>query len=663
MNDVKSTNKLIYEKSPYLLQHANNPVNWYPWNDEVFTIAKNKDLPIFLSIGYSTCHWCHVMAHESFEDLEVAEYLNENYLCIKVDREERPDIDSIYMSVCQAITGSGGWPLSVIIDNHKHPIFAGTYFPKNSFIELLKWIKDLWDNNRDKIEDNTRKIVDYLNTTNIIAGEAKIELCYQAIEYYLSNFDWIYGGISQTPKFPTPHNWLFMMKYYQCTKSEDALKMVIKTLDMMRSGGIYDQLGFGFCRYSTDRKWLVPHFEKMIYDNTLLIITYLEGYKIVKDERYLSTAKEIADYLLRKMYSNLGGFYTAEDADSEGKEGEFYLFTKTELQNLLGENADKYINYFNVTDNGNFEGKNILNLIGKRIAEEDYHIIEECREIIFDYQNMRIHPLIDKKILTSYNGLAIWAFSLLGRITKEDKYSDIAKRNADFILQKMLIDNKLMARYIDGEVKYLGYDEDYAYVIAGLIELYQTTFDDKYLNNAVTLNDIFINQFYDFDNGGFFQTDKDSEVIVLRKKEIYDGATPSANSVAIYNLLRLHNLTDNYEYLLAAKKSLNYFAKQVQDYPAGYSFYLLSLLYKEYGSNLVTLVAKEKEDIKEILEIVNQSNLPFLGIKYQRDGEYQLIDNKPTCYLCHQGVCRSPLNDLQEISEIMNTFEKKSISQ
>lgn len=652
INEIAS-NHLIYEKSPYLLQHAHNPVNWYAWSDEAFEKAKKEDKLIFLSIGYSTCHWCHVMAHECFEDITVANFLNENFISIKVDREERPDIDSVYMSVCQALTGSGGWPLSVFIDYEKNPIYAGTYFPKNTFLDLLEQLTKLWVYDRNKLNENSQNIINYITKEKTKPGEVDIDVAEEAFHLLESNFDDRYGGFSSAPKFPTPHNLIFLLKYYLCTKNPKGLDMCLKTLDSMRAGGIFDHIGFGFSRYSTDRKWLVPHFEKMLYDNSLLIVAYVECYRILRENKYLKTAEEIADYLMRKMQDLEGGFYTAEDADSEGVEGKFYVFSKEEINKILEEDADKFCNLFNITERGNFEGENIPNLIGQEIKLEDKEFIENCRLKLFNYQNKREHPHKDDKILTSYNGLAITAFSILGRISKNKKYIEVAKRVSDFIQEKLFVKGKLMARFRDGEVKYLGYDDDYSYMIMGLISLYESTLNRKYLDFANELNKIFINNFYDDKNGGFYKSDKDSEKILVRKKEIYDGATPSANSVEVYNLYRLSSLTDNDEYLDIAEKTMNYFANEIKEYPAAYSFSAMNILYQTYGSVDIALVANKKEDLEDMLKIIEDCELPFLNIIYDENKELKMENNKPTAYVCKGYICLPPITNLENLSEVL----------
>lgn len=646
MNNLNEPNKLIKEKSPYLLQHLYNPVNWYPWSEEAFEKAKKEDKPIFLSIGYSTCHWCHVMAHESFEDLEVSGYLNEKFISIKVDREERPDVDSVYMNVCQALNGNGGWPLSVFIDYNKKPIYAGTYFPKTNLLNLLDRISHLWIHDRELLMNQAEQIVEHITYENRQMGNVDIAVAHNAFMQLQNNYDEKYGGFSNAPKFPLPHNLIFLKKYYLCTKNVDALRMMRETLNHMRSGGIFDHIGFGFSRYSVDRKWLVPHFEKMLYDNSLLIISYIEAYKTTKEERFLKTVQEIIEYLLRIMKNKNGGFFTAEDADSEGEEGLFYTFTKNEVMNILGNEGEMFCRYFDITEKGNFEGRNIPNLIGKHIPEYDLEKIENCRKKLFSYQQNRHRPGKDDKILTSYNGLIIAGLSIAGRIIGNQHYIKVAKETVKFIKENLYKDGKLLARYRDKEAKYLGYAEDYAYLIYGLIEIYQTTFEEEYLSFAKDLNNILLKYFYDEEKGGFFLNDRESETIIYRQKEIYDGATPSANSVIINNLYRLSHLLHNHKLFDIANKTLEYFINDMKRYPAGYTFNAINILYKSYYSTDITLSAFNRESLLEIIASINDLDLPFINISIVNNDSYPLVDGKPTAYICKGQRCYSPINDL-----------------
>ncbi len=565
-------NKLQNEKSPYLLQHAQNPVNWYPWGDEAFEKARTEDKPIFLSIGYSTCHWCHVMAHESFEDNSVAEILNENYISIKVDKEERPDVDSVYMDVCQAFTGSGGWPTSIFMDHDKRPFYAGTYYPKEAFMSVLNRIGELWDKDRSLLDKQAHQLIEAVSVERKRIVCADIEsIDTHAADILKKLYEPDYGGFSKAPKFPTSHNLLFLMDQYENTKDTVVLKMCEKTLNAMRGGGIYDHVGGGFSRYSTDHKWLVPHFEKMLYDNALLMIAYSRLYELTLNEKYAQTVKEIAKYLTRDLMHKDGVFYTAEDADSEGVEGEFYLFTKDEVKNILGADAEIFCKHYNVIPSGNFEGKNILNTIKVDIPDSMTDILRSCLEKLFAYRSKRIRPHRDEKILTGQNGLAIAAFSIAGRILKNIEYIQTAEKAVDFIFNNLKSnDGRFISLYKDGKCKTAAFAEDYAYLTWGLLELYESTEKCEYLSKAETLQEILSQDFYDNENGGYFQTSKNAEKMIINKKELYDGATPSYNSVIMHNLLNIFLYTHNTDYIKQLSLTLKYFSQELASYPHAY---------------------------------------------------------------------------------------------
>ncbi|MEN3037834.1 MAG: thioredoxin domain-containing protein, partial [Candidatus Kryptonium sp.] len=511
---MKKYNRLINEKSPYLLQHAENPVDWYPWCDEAFEKAKVEDKPIFLSIGYSTCHWCHVMEKESFEDEEVAKILNENFVSIKVDREERPDIDSVYMSVCQAMTGHGGWPLTIIMTPDKKPFFAGTYIPKHSrfgrigLIDLLQRVSHLWKENKEKLLSLADEITTDLkqafsqSIVNDTIDESVLSLAYDQLK---SQFDPEYGGFGKAPKFPIPHNLMFLLRYWRKTGNPKALEMVEQTLNSMYLGGIYDHIGFGFHRYSTDRYWLLPHFEKMLYDQALLLIAYLETYQATQNQKYARICNEISSYVLRNLTNPNGGFFSAEDADSEGEEGKFYLWEFNELKEILNQEEFNFVvGKFNIQIDGNYydevrkskTGKNIFYLT-EHLSNENITKWETIRQKLFKYREQRIHPLKDDKILTDWNGLMICAFARAYSVLRNENYLNIAKNSADFILKNLLKDGKLLHRFRDGEAKINAYLDDYAFLIWGLIELYEASFETKYLRNAIVLTEKMIQLFWD----------------------------------------------------------------------------------------------------------------------------------------------------------------------
>ncbi|MDP4181196.1 MAG: thioredoxin domain-containing protein [Bacillota bacterium] len=669
------TNKLIMEKSPYLLQHAHNPVDWYPWGTEAFTRAVNEDKPIFLSIGYSCCHWCHVMERESFEDEEVAKILNSNFVSIKVDREERPDIDHIYMSVCQMLTGHGGWPLTIIMTPDQKPFFAGTYFPKNNhmgmsgLMTILERVNAAWSNKREALIDSGESVTKAFSENPPSNKGISSDVIEEAYMSYEEAFDEKYGGFGDAPKFPTPHTLLFLLRYWSNKKDPIALDIVKRTLNSMHGGGIYDHIGFGFSRYSTDRKWLVPHFEKMLYDNALLAIAYLEGYQATRENKYADVAKQIFTYVLRDMTSPEGGFYSAEDADSEGVEGKFYVWSHDEIIDALGkEEGEKFCKYYDITEKGNFEGKNIPNLIKSTVIDSDKEFIEASRQKLFKVRENRIHPYKDDKILTSWNGLMIAALSMASRILGIKEYEAAAKRSVDFIFENLIReDGRLFARFRDGEASYPAYVDDYSFLIWGLIELYETSYNELYLNKAINLSKDLIKYFWDEQNGGLYIYGSDSEQLIARPKEVYDGATPSGNSVAALNFLRLSRLTGDHSLEEKANQILKAFSREIKKHPAGYSFLLIAAMFKETSAKEVIVVSNSiDDDARNMLNIINERYSPFtVSILYSKDNEelkkiipfiknYEVVDNKATAYVCKNFSCQTPVNDLKEFRESMS---------
>ena len=558
------SNHLKNATSPYLLQHAENPVDWYPWCKQAFEKAKSEDKPIFLSIGYSTCHWCHVMAHESFEDKKTAEILNQYFVSIKIDREERPDIDSVYMSVCQAFTGSGGWPMSIFMTWDKKPFFAGTYFPPKShygmpgFPDLLDVIVSQWNNNRRKLLQSAEQIITHLKSAE--SGDKNIddeELIKRAMQIFSESFDEINGGFSSAPKFPTPHNLLFLMLYAKHKQDSDALKMAEKTLLQMRKGGIFDHIGYGFSRYSTDKYFLAPHFEKMLYDNALLIIAYSAAYYLTNNEIYLDTAEKTTEYILREMTSADGGFYSAQDADSEGVEGKYYTFTLDEIINVLGEEKGKrFAESFDITSNGNFEGVNILNLLKSNDLESDFS--EEIHNL-YDYRKKRTNLHLDDKILLSWNSLMIAALSIFYRVSRNEKYLNAVVNAQKFIEENMCDGVQLFTSWRDGKHSEKSFLDDYAFYIASLIELYNSTLDKVYLEKAERFCDEAVRRFEDCQRDGFYLCEASYTEIFMNPKETYDGAIPSGNSVMAYNFVRMFQLTENEKYRKLLKNSLNFY--------------------------------------------------------------------------------------------------------
>lgn len=675
MSANKTTNRLIAEKSPYLLQHAYNPVNWYPWSQEAFDKARQEDKPIFLSIGYSTCHWCHVMERESFEDEETAAILNRHFIAIKVDREERPDIDNIYMTVCQTLTGHGGWPLTVFLTPDKKPFYAGTYFPKNDRMGLpglptvLDNIAEAWKNNKSKLIQSGKNMVNILNKTAEQPGEIFGETIHEAYKSLKNNFDSVHGGFGHAPKFPSPHNLYFLLRYWYACNENHALYMVEKTLGSMYRGGIFDHIGYGFSRYSTDYMWLVPHFEKMLYDNALLALAYVETYQITRKKLYSDAAHQIFEYILRDMTSPEGGFYSAEDADSEGVEGKFYLWTPNEVNKVLG-NSDgtRFCAHFDITDKGNFEGKNIPNLINNSEWKKERDFIDNCRKRLFNYREQRVHPYKDDKILTAWNGLMIAALAVGGRILESKKYTEAAEKSAQFILSNLVRgDGRVMARFRNGESAYPAYVDDYAFLTWGLIELYETTYKPEILENALRLNNDMTELFRDNDKGGLFIYGNDSEQLIARPKEVYDGATPSGNSVASSNFIKLARLTGRSELEDLAEKQFKAFGARIEQYPAGHTFMLTALLFSLSKSKETVITSDtDAHDTDPMLKAVNEEFRPFnLTVYFSNNyaglnkimpfiSDYKTIQGKTTAYVCENFTCRSPVTDVDRFREMLH---------
>jgi uncharacterized protein YyaL (SSP411 family) len=691
-------NHLAGEQSPYLIQHADNPVDWYPWGDEAFAIARDEDKPIFLSIGYSTCHWCHVMAHESFEDPVVAALMNETFVNIKVDREERPEIDNIYMAVCQMLTGSGGWPLTIIMTPDKKPFFAGTYFPReNSFgrigmIDLVPKIAELWESKRQDAVASAEQITEALrNSTNPPSASQtdslSVAILDQAFQQLNRNFDEIHGGFGTAPKFPTPHNLLFLLRIWKGSDNDRALQMVTKTLDKMRLGGIYDQVGFGFHRYSTDAEWLLPHFEKMLYDQALLAMAYTEAFLATGRDDYEDTAREIFTYIMRDLTSPEGGFYSAEDADSEGEEGKFYLWTEEEIRRILNRSdADKFIHGYSVSGDGNFTheagGKtgtdNILHHPKPKselarelgMAVDDLEdLIDRCRTQLFEEREKRVHPHKDDKILTDWNGLMIAALAGAGKAFDEPAYTESAARAANFLLGHLRReDGRLLHRYRQGDAAIDANLDDYAFLIWGLIELYEATFDVTWLQAALDLSHDQVEHFWDDQKGGFFFTGDDAEALLVRTKEIYDGAVPSGNSAAAHNLLRLARITADTDLENRAHATINAFKPKVERMPSAHSHLMSALDFGMGESQEIVIVGDfYSEDTRAMFRAVQRRYLPNTVVVHrpaEAEGamiillapytENQLsLGGKATAYVCRNYNCKLPTTDVQELLRLL----------
>ena len=702
-------NRLINESSPYLQQHATNPIDWYPWSAEAFERAKREDKPVFLSIGYSTCHWCHVMEHESFSDSEVAAILNRHFISIKVDREERPDIDKIYMTVTQAMTGRGGWPMTVILTPDKKPFFAGTYFPKSSrwgrpgLMDLLPRIVDVWQNDRENVLKNADQITDLLiRLNNRRPGEVPDEQIFASAQNRLIEiYDPEFGGFGSAPKFPTPHILTFLLRQYHHSGESGLLAMVEKTLRKMRMGGIFDQVGFGFHRYSTDARWLVPHFEKMLYDQALLAMAYIEAYQVTGNQFYARTARDIFTYILRDMTASEGGFYSAEDADSEGVEGKFYLWSYAQIREILKPNdAQLYQSIFNISVDGNFtspehEGTNGNNIphLKKLLSEisRDLKIpqadlqnrLERIRQKLFETRKNRIHPFKDDKILTDWNGLMIAALAKAGKVLNDPHYTRAAYQAADFVSDRLRDDNgKLLKRYRQGKAGVAAQLNDYAFMIWGLLELYENTYETKFLKEAVRLNDLMLAHFWDHENGGFFLTADDGETILVRHKDVYDGAIPSGNSVALLNLLRLNRMTGNKTYAAKAEKIVKAFSADIASYPAGHAQFMAGLNFALRLNYEIVIVGKASaRDSLDMLAALRKRYLPetvviFIPTDSKTASEInnlapftrsmKALNNRATAYVCQDFYCKLPTNSIGQMLDNLKagpaSSEKKATS-
>jgi len=641
------SNRLKNETSPYLLQHAENPVDWYPWGEDAFRRAGEEDKPVFLSIGYSTCHWCHVMARESFEDPETAQLLNHWFVCVKVDREERPDIDSVYMAVCQAFTGSGGWPASIFLTPDQRPFFAGTYFPRRSqggmvgFQELLALIHEKWEQDRPALLRQAKEIISLLDRRTAAEGKAEADLLETAAALYKRSFDPQNGGFGRAPKFPAPHNLLFLLAYYRRRGDKSCLEMAERTLTQMVRGGLFDHIGGGFCRYSTDERFLVPHFEKMLYDNALLILACCEAYTTVKKELYLLAAKRTADFVLRELATPEGGFYSAQDADSDGEEGKYYLFTPEELIHVLGPEQGRAFNrHFDITPAGNFEGKNIPNLLHSDPADRS---LDGLLGKVYQYRRGRCSLRLDDKILTTWNALMIAALCRLYQAGGDQKYLNAAKR-ADRFLWEHLWDGKaLYVSFRAGRRGAKGFLDDYAASIFAGLALYGATLEQGYLTRAEELCRDTLVKFHDVENGGFCLCGEENETLVLRPKETYDGAMPSGNSLMAWNLVRLSQLVSEEGYGSLAERQLDFLAADAAEYPPGYAMFQLALLDCKDPPPKVTVACSDKSELGQ-LPLAFPSEAAVVLRKPGAD--YPLKNGRTTFYVCRGRSCLPPVNEL-----------------
>jgi len=680
----KYTNRLFLESSPYLRQHAHNPLNWYPWGDEAFETAKKLHRPVLLSVGYSTCHWCHVMEEESFDDQEIARYLNENYVTIKVDREERPDVDAIYMKAVQMLTGSGGWPMTVWLTPDQKPFYGGTYFPARDgdrgarvgFTTLLRKLKEIYNTQADRVAQASAQLAESIQA-NLGAdrggqGLPAAPILRDAVQAYAKRFDSTYGGAGGAPKFPSNLPIRFLLRHYRRTGSEQSLKMATLTLEMMAAGGMYDHIGGGFHRYSTDARWLVPHFEKMLYDNALLAMDYLEALQVAGRQDFARVAREILRYVQRDMTSAEGAFYSASDADSpdahgHNQEGLFYTWTPTEIEVVLGKDRGRIVNgYYAVTSGGNFDGRNILNTpksledVAKDLKlppDKVRSTVEESKDLLYAARSKRPPPARDDKILAAWNGLMISAHARAALILGEEVYARRAERAADFVLTRMRKDGRLLRSYKDGQGRHDAYLEDYAFMIAALLDLYEATSNPRWLQEAFGLDAVLESSYEDKNGGAFFLTSADHEKLLAREKPSYDGAEPSGNSVQAMNLLRLHEFTTKDRYRQRWEKTIGAFNQVLSKAPTAMSEMLLAVdFYLCTPKEVVIVAPASRGDAEVLLAQLRSTFLPNRIIAVAAQGEdlnaqaklVPLLENKiaqkgkPTAYVCERGVCDLP---------------------
>ncbi len=674
-------NHLIHETSPYLLQHAHNPVNWYPWCEEALQKAKMENKPIFLSVGYSSCHWCHVMEHESFENEEIAKIMNENFISIKVDREERPDLDDIYQKVCQMSTGQGGWPLSVFLTPDQKPFYVGTYFPildsygRPGFGSILRQLAQAWKEKPNDVKKAAESFMTTLQQAEHITTPAKLEktILDEAALNLIQIADNTYGGFGSAPKFPNAANLSFLLRYSKISKISRFSEFVLKTLTKMARGGIFDQIGGGFHRYSTDARWLVPHFEKMLYDNALLPIVYVEAYQITKDPFYLGVIKKTLGFVLREMTSKEGGFYSALDADSESEEGKYYVWKKKEIRDVLGADAEVFFLYYDVTDGGNFEGNTILNnnISTSSVAfhfgiteDKVRQIVSEGEKKLLDARATRVRPGLDDKVLTSWNALMVSALAKAYRVTDEKSYLEAAERCVTFIEKNLILDGQLLRTYKDGKAKIPGYLEDYAYFVNALIDVFEVHPQAKYLDLATTLANYLVDHFWDAEHNSFYFTADSSEPLIIRPKNNYDLSMPSGNSVAALALLKLYHLTQQKNFLEISTKIMESFAIMAAENPFGFGFLLNTIYLYLQNPTEITLINTKNREICDFLTkkfipeailvtIQNADQLKQLS-KHAFFAGKEFDDSKTTVFVCRNFSCSLPLATTSEIEGLLS---------
>jgi len=680
VSDHKHTNHLISETSPYLLQHAHNPVDWYPWGEAALTKARGENKPILLSIGYSACHWCHVMEHESFENEAIAALMNENFVNIKVDREERPDLDQIYMNAVQMMTGQGGWPMTMFLTPDGVPFYGGTYFPPSDrynmpgFPRILASVAEAFRSQPDQVASTATAMLGELRRVGLAEQSREVlreEILDSAFRRISANYDRTNGGFGGAPKFPPAMNLEFFLHRHYRKGSPEALEMVEHTTRRMAEGGMYDQLGGGFHRYSVDAKWLVPHFEKMLYDNALLARTYLHLYQVTKDPAARRIAEETLDYVAREMTDAGGGFYSSQDADSEGEEGKFFVWSRQEILDVMGErDGNLFCDFFDVTESGNFEGQNILHINASitdtaarnKVTVEDLQaIIDSGRQKLFARREQRVKPGRDQKVLTAWNGLMLAGFAEASAILERPDYREVAEANARFLLSHLRSDGLLLRTYKDGEAKLNAYLEDYACLIDGLISLYEATGELTWIESAVALADKMIEQFWDDREGGFFFTGKSHEKLIVRSKEFMDNATPSGNSIVALSLLKLNLLTANDDYRRRATAVLRLMADQIRRYPSAFGFALSALDFYLDSPLEVVIVGSSNPRMEELVRTVWQTYLPNRVIATCRKDFGQAarlvplfigrdtLATEPTAFVCRAGTCQRPANNPNDL--------------
>ena len=665
-------NHLQTEKSPYLLQHASNPVDWYPWCDKAFDKARRENKPVFLSVGYSTCHWCHVMAHECFEDPEIAALLNRSFISVKVDREERPDIDAVYMAVCQALTGSGGWPLTVLMTPEQKPFFAGTYFPKHSMYgrtglyELLLQVEKSWREDPGKLLRAGDTITSYLDAPRPMPGQPSDRLVRRGVSQLQKRFDAVWGGFGQAPKFPTPHNLLFLLNYHALTKDESSLEMAERTLAAMAHGGIFDQIGGGFSRYSTDERWLAPHFEKMLYDNALLTCAYLDAFRLTANPFYRLVARLTISYVLRELAGPDGGFCCGQDADSDGMEGKYYVFTPSEVYSVLGqEDGRMFCRWFHITEAGNFEGRSIPNRIGEdHLRAPEIEVL--CGKMLrFRQERTRLHR--DDKVLTSWNGMMVAALAKASFVCNDPFYLNIAKAVVTFLETKLSgPDGRLFVRYRDGEAAFAGQLDDYAYYSAALLEMYQATWDTDYLKLAVRYAKQMVRRFSCGEEGGFYLYAEDVQQLISRPVETYDGAIPSGNSVAGHVLTALAALTGEETWRMERDRQLGFLAAAAESAPSAHCHALSAMCNVLYPSAELVCVSAEPQMPEEAREFLrsavhpgltvlfkNRANKDSLGALAPFTKAYPIPEEGTRYYLCRQSSCSEPVAQISELEKLL----------